>query len=113
MREWLRVCDNHKDHKEYGCHSDSDSVLPTPVPDVKRRTFTKSIRLYSSKNKEIGEYIALSHCWGDFKSEERTKFCTFKQTIEPAAKGIDIDELPRLFKKRSESLVTRQTLSLD
>lgn len=98
MREWLRVCDNHKDHKKYGCHSDSNSVLPTRVLDVKRRTFTKSIRLYISKNKEIGEYIALSHCWGDFKPEDRTKFCTFKQNIKQRRKSIDIDELPKTFR---------------
>ncbi|TAQ91312.1 hypothetical protein B7494_g294 [Chlorociboria aeruginascens] len=98
MREWLRVCDNHKDHKGYGCRSETESVLPTRVLDVKRRTFTKSIRLYCSERGEIGDYIALSHCWGDVEPEGRATFCSVKRNIKQRRRGINIDELPKTFR---------------
>ena len=106
MREWLRVCDIHKDHRSYGCRSDSASILPTRVLDLKRRTLGGSLRLYCSKNEEEGEYIALSHCWGKFKPEERAKFCTFKQNLQQRRRGIKIDELPKTF--RDAIRVTRE-----
>jgi hypothetical protein len=61
LREWLRVCD--KEHEEYGCHSEFDSVLPTRVLDLGDGMNSNSLRLYCSKKDERGDYIALSTCW--------------------------------------------------
>jgi hypothetical protein len=66
IRKWLSVCD--QDHERYGCHSKSESALPTRVLDV-GKAYLDFVGLYCSKKDEQGDYIALSHCWSQFKAE--------------------------------------------
>jgi hypothetical protein len=104
MRGWLSVCD--QEHESYGCHSKSKSVLPTRVLDVGEGAYSDSIRLYCSKENEQGDYIALSHCWGEFTDEERAIFCTFKENINDRRRGIEVPKLPKTF--RDAIRVTRE-----
>ncbi|KAH8647025.1 heterokaryon incompatibility protein-domain-containing protein [Tricladium varicosporioides] len=90
LREWLRVCD--KDHR---CYPRSDSPLPTRVLDVGDHENPDSLRLYCTTKDERGRYIALSHCWGQLKEDE--KFCTYRRNIAALCKRIDLDKLPKTF----------------
>ncbi|CZR56687.1 uncharacterized protein PAC_06576 [Phialocephala subalpina] len=96
LREWLRVCDTDKEHKEYGCYSDPTSVLPTRVLDLGDEHNPDSLRLYCSK-KDEGDYIALSHCWGSFTPGEVEDYRTLRHNFDARTESIDINKLPRTF----------------
>lgn len=89
LREWLRDCnDNHSDH---GHDSANVSELPTRVLDVGDSEKLERLLLYDTKG-ESGNYIALSHCWGN-----ATPLCTEKKTIAAHYKAIKFGDLPELF----------------
>ncbi|KAF4622802.1 hypothetical protein G7Y89_g14223 [Cudoniella acicularis] len=90
LREWLRVCDKY--HK---CHCGSDNPLPTRVLDVGDHENPDSLRLYCTTKGERGRYIALSHCWGKLK--ENQKFCTYGHNIAILRERIDFGKLPKTF----------------
>jgi hypothetical protein len=54
-----------------------------------------SLRLYCTNGDELGQYIALSHCWGKLKESQR--FCTYRRNINDLRKIIDFDKLPKTF----------------
>jgi hypothetical protein len=89
LREWLRVCD-----KDHDCSPESNTPLPTRVLDVGNQQNPELLRLYFTKGAR-GKYIALSHCWGKLKENE--KFCTYRHNITALRQGIDFNKLPKNF----------------
>lgn len=55
MRKWIKECE--QSHSDCGNDS-STNTLPSRVIDV------QSLRLHQSTNGEVGEYAALTYCWG-------------------------------------------------
>ncbi|KAF1962301.1 HET-domain-containing protein [Byssothecium circinans] len=93
LRQWLRVCDEN--HKELGCHLEASPQLPTRVLDVGGGT----LRLHVSEPDDRGDYIALSHCWGDLSDAQKRLFCTSSDNIDSRRRGRDFNvaELPQTF----------------
>ncbi|OAL27937.1 hypothetical protein AYO22_03282 [Fonsecaea multimorphosa] len=42
-------------------------------------------------------YVALSHCWGGPRDEEKKKFCTTRDNLENRLKGFGMSDLPKTF----------------
>lgn len=61
------------------------------------------VRLVDSSSIKASRYVALSHCWGPLKDNE--KFCTSKHNIEQLKACIAVESLPRMF--RDTVTVTR------
>ncbi|OAP57820.1 hypothetical protein AYL99_08558 [Fonsecaea erecta] len=80
------------------CRSDSAFALPTRVLYVGNQT--KLPYLLCTEN-EIGDYVALSHCWG---SDNTLKTTT--NTLEERQNGIDWQTLPKTFQDAIQ--VTRE-----
>jgi hypothetical protein len=81
-------------------------MLPTRVIDVGEGAYSDYIRLYCSKKDEQGDYVALSHCWGEFTDTQRAVFCTFKENINDRVRRIETSKLPKTF--RDAVRVTRE-----
>ncbi|KAM7211532.1 HET domain containing protein [Rhypophila decipiens] len=81
--------------------------LPTRVLDLGKlpgRSDLKldaDLRLYVSQDGEVGQYVALSHCWGKLQL-----ITTTKDTIDLRTKDIKFEELTRTFQDAVK--VTRQ-----
>lgn len=83
---WLRDCD-----ELHNCRTGSRySPLPTRVLFVE--TDSPIVELYETHG-DRGEYIALSHCWG-----QSHRITTTTDNIESHKRGIPIDELPKTFR---------------
>jgi len=92
FREWMRVCD--RDHESFECYPKKTSRLPSRVLDVSGNR----LRLHVSKSGERGEYVALSHCWGNLSQAHKRSFCTSSANLEPrCTRGLDINTLPKTF----------------
>lgn len=65
--------------------------MPTRLIEV-----GETVRLIESASIEPSRYVALSHCWGPLKDNQ--KFCTFKSNIEQLKIYIDDESLPRTFR---------------
>lgn len=106
IQEWLRECDNLSDHsdcrlakKGYYTSRESLPTMPTRVIDV-GSTQNNKVRLYPTVAGSKGDWIALSHPWGDGPS-----FVTTRDNLEAHLAGIDFDEMPATF--RDAVTVTR------
>ncbi len=104
LHEWLRICD--KDHKNLGCHAESDGKLPTRLLNVGDKQNPDLLRLYCTKQSDRGEYVALSHCWGKPTDEEKQKSCTFTTNIRARCQNIDFKDLAKSF--QDAVMVTRE-----
>lgn len=94
LKGWIEMCD-----KTHNCVRKQDDpnrkvCMPTMVIDVGRAGST-SLCLVETDDTVKGNYIALSHCWGDLKPEER--FCTYNDNLANLKKEIRYDSLPRSF----------------
>ncbi|KAH7394716.1 heterokaryon incompatibility protein-domain-containing protein [Pyrenochaeta sp. MPI-SDFR-AT-0127] len=98
LREWLQFCDHDTNHQRFGCGRNSNTVLPTRVVDVSNDKGPDFLSLYCSKKREKGEYIALSHCWGKLKEEDKAKFCTSPSNFHDRCRGFNMNDLPQTFK---------------
>lgn len=68
--------------------------MPTMVIDVGGAEST-SLRLVETNDSVKGDYIALSHRWGDLKPEQR--FCTYTDNLANLKQEILYDSLPKSF----------------
>lgn len=77
-------------------HSESPAKLPTRLIDVGRDN-TEPIRLVQTSQESAAKspYIALSHCWGTLRREQRC--CTYADNIDQRKAHIAYDELPPSF----------------
>ena len=98
LHAWLQQCD--EDHGKE-CHGLSFRTLPTRVIDVGPPN-SKSLRLHSSLKDEQGDYVVLSHCWGNLSLEAKQRFCTYSHNFEARSKGFNIDILPESFRDAVE-----------
>ncbi|KAF4488648.1 Mitogen-activated protein kinase kinase kinase 6 [Colletotrichum fructicola Nara gc5] len=89
IRQWLKECDNNPAHEN--CHCDENPTLPTRLLDVQ----TSTIRLIDTEGLQ-GQYLALSHPWGD--PAIHSHFCTYTSNIVRHKAGIDFNVLPDTFK---------------
>jgi hypothetical protein len=97
IKSWLCECDEH--HED--CRRIKSSRLPTRLIDVG----CEVLRLIITTKDTSGEYIALSHCWGDPKTCG-PPLKTEKKSLESRLQGIDIHELPQNF--RDAVTITRK-----
>jgi hypothetical protein len=65
--------------------------MPTRLIEV-----GETVRLIDSTSIEPSRYVALSHCWGTLKDNE--KFCTSKRNIDQLKRHINVEKLPRTFR---------------
>jgi hypothetical protein len=90
LKEWIRVCDSTHDT----CRRDNEEdilTMPTRLIEV-----GELVRLVDSASIKASRYVALSHCWGPLKDNE--KFCTSKHNIEQLKARIAVENLPRMFR---------------
>lgn len=90
LNEWIRVCDSTHDK----CRRDNAGdilTMPTRLIEV-----GEPVRLVDSASIKTSPYVALSHCWGPLKDNE--KFCTSKRNIEQLKSCIPLHSLPRTFR---------------
>lgn len=73
--------------------------MPTRVIDVGK----DMLRLVETGEDVRGEYVALSHCWGNLEKQER--FCTYTNNIKRLKAGFSYRSLPKTF--RDAITVTR------
>ncbi|KAH8719320.1 heterokaryon incompatibility protein-domain-containing protein [Phaeosphaeriaceae sp. PMI808] len=99
LRTWLRWCD-----ESYSCNKRNTNiklVLPTRllwVGNLDDKDYNPDIlHLKTSTDKREGNYIALSHCWGELPTEVKKHFCTTPDNISRRQRGFSIWELPRTF----------------
>ncbi|KAK8040027.1 hypothetical protein PG993_008438 [Apiospora rasikravindrae] len=100
IRAWRDNCDGQHE----GCYpwkTPGDlPPMPTRVIDV-----GDPLRLVeTSPGQPNARYVALSHCWGRLRNEE--KYCTTQETIASVRERIPFDRLPKTF--RDAVAVTRQ-----
>ncbi|KAF2821528.1 HET-domain-containing protein [Ophiobolus disseminans] len=89
LKEWTRVCDS--EHDTCRRNEDHKPTIPTRLIEV-----GACLRLVDAADVKSPRYVALSHCWGPLKENE--KFCTYKNNIQLLKKHIDLDTLPRTFR---------------
>ncbi|KAK2051810.1 heterokaryon incompatibility protein [Colletotrichum caudatum] len=97
LKHWIQSCDST--HQACRLHDEQTiSDMPTRLVGV-----TDPIRLLNSCTIEPTRYIALSHCWGQLKENER--FCLYQRNHSELEVHIDFDRLPKTF--RDAITVTR------
>lgn len=85
-RAWLNDCQNN--HK---CrHPPANARLPTRVLDV---SFSPSSIALVETRGMLGQYVALSHCWGT-----SPRLTANKNNFRDLTKGIPISSLPKTFR---------------
>ncbi|KAJ8130175.1 hypothetical protein O1611_g3458 [Lasiodiplodia mahajangana] len=91
---WLEHCDHN--HKNTTCRpapqTSSLKDRPTRVIDVGKKGDAK-VLLHETQPGDVGEWIALSHQWG-----EGPKFCTTRANLDHNKNGMDFEVLPETFK---------------
>ncbi|KAF2180167.1 HET-domain-containing protein [Zopfia rhizophila CBS 207.26] len=93
LREWLRKCD--QDHRE--C-SRRKRYWPTRVILVGGSDPNKLKLQERANEKELEDYIVLSHCWGTPTDEEKERFCTTSKNYDDRVnEGFSYDDLPKTF----------------
>jgi hypothetical protein len=104
LQHWLNDCDNHHTCRplEYapGFALGSKTRLPTRLIDVSFEACDDSkVRLWETLPEDDGEWVALSHRWGDHH------FSTTPENLQEHLNGIKLSTLPATF--RDAVAVTR------
>jgi hypothetical protein len=89
IKTWLRECDSHATCQTQASKNEGVNA-PTRLLEVGH-----NIRLVDASSIRSRPYVALSHCWGPLKPEE--KFCTYQENIEVFRRTIPFDDLPKTF----------------
>lgn len=105
LRAWLHQCDGHEACISY---ANNNFELPTRVIDVGKSGDEVVLRL--SAELSDCSYIALSHCWGKYKLQDKQQICTHASNYEHRKRGFSIRDLPKTFQDAIE--VTRQLRKL-
>lgn len=86
------------DAKHRSCHLQEQLPLPTRLIEVgtKERPTLRLVETENEKTNSIGNYIALSHPWGD--TTAYPLFCTMPDDVKNFKKSIPWDHLPATFK---------------
>ncbi|KAL6790911.1 hypothetical protein J3E68DRAFT_411615 [Trichoderma sp. SZMC 28012] len=91
LNQWIRLCDETHDCMPLKETAAISNNMPTRVIDVRHN----SIRLVETSNITNDHYVALSHCWGKLKKEER--FCTYAHNIDALKMNVPYKALPKTF----------------
>ncbi|KAK8134996.1 hypothetical protein PG984_007008 [Apiospora sp. TS-2023a] len=104
MRTWLDTC-NHRHQDCYPWKRTEDLPrMPTRVIEV-GTVAEPVLRLVETSTGQLrAKYVALSHCWGQLKDED--KFCTTDDSIKDNKTSMPFDRLPKNF--RDAVTVTRE-----
>ncbi|KAI1415115.1 HET-domain-containing protein [Hypoxylon sp. FL1857] len=89
-RGWVQSCDDN--HARCNAARQLD-YLPTRVIDVSRQE--DKVFVTETDGLQRGRYIALSHCWGEFKPIQTTVI----SLPEFRTHGIDVESLPKTFRE--------------
>lgn len=89
LKQWIQVCDC--EHESCSRDGEYKPAIPTRLVEVR-----DGLRLVEAADIKSSQYIALSHCWGPLKDDE--KFCTYKRNIGQLKAHIDFGTLPRTFR---------------
>ncbi|KAI3581763.1 heterokaryon incompatibility protein-domain-containing protein [Fusarium oxysporum f. sp. albedinis] len=95
IRSWFATCHDHHE----GCRvttaelisEDYEAILPTRLIDIDR--IAEGVVTLVDTTGTRGSFCALSYCWGSSKQKRTTK-----TTLSEHQNGIDINELPQVFK---------------
>jgi Heterokaryon incompatibility protein (HET) len=87
LRKWLQECDNSHDCSRRRLYTPA-RVIFVGGEDPNR------LKLLENAS---GDYIALSHCWGNPNDEEKERFCTTRKNYADRAVGFNYDDLPKTF----------------
>jgi hypothetical protein len=102
LRAWLERCNN-----EHKCKIDAITKdnFPTRVIDIGE---ARNDLLVLQDSKEIAacSYVALSHCWGEYKPGDKERICTHRDNLEQRKHGFRVQDLPKTFQDAID--VTRQ-----
>ncbi|KAL6835734.1 hypothetical protein J3E69DRAFT_352248 [Trichoderma sp. SZMC 28015] len=90
LKQLIDSCDKTHDCMSITEGTAQSNYMPTRVIDV-----SSCLRLIETSNGIKGNYVALSHCWGNLKKEDR--FCTYTHNIEILKKEIPYKSLPKSF----------------
>jgi hypothetical protein len=89
IRNWNATCEST--HKK--CHTTRQNMTPSLPTRVLEIQGYRQIRLYTSQSNERGQYVCLSHCWGDTMPLQTTS-TTIRHFEET---GIPWETLPKTF----------------
>ena len=90
VKQWINDCvQNHA-----RCGDPHANVLPTRVIDVGSDIIEPRIHLTGS---EIGQYVALSHCWGSNQANS-SRLVTVKSSLKRQQDGIPFGSFPKTFR---------------
>ncbi|PSN70821.1 HET-domain-containing protein, partial [Corynespora cassiicola Philippines] len=100
VQEWPQYCsENH-----IYCRSLRPNILPARTLDIGSKDGSQEPLLHVNETGEEGQWIALSHCWGD---EKTGSFCrTLANNLAQHCRGIPLNTLPPTF--RDAIIVTRK-----
>jgi hypothetical protein len=101
LRAWLEQCNEH--HTCKGAITLDD--LPIRVIDIGEAS-NDPLVLRNSNEIDACSYVALSHCWGEYRPGEKQSICTHKDNWEQRKVGFQVQDLPKTFQDAIE--VTRQ-----
>jgi hypothetical protein len=102
LRAWLERCNN-----EHKCKMDAitEDNFPTRVIDIGEAR-NDPLVLRDSKAIDACSYVALSHCWGEYKPGDKQTICTHRGNLEQRKAGFQVQDLPKTFQDAIQ--VTRQ-----
>ena len=101
-KEWLDRCQKNEDGQYMDCATSEGTWLPTRLLDVRHASKTSALRLVSSKQvsdafPEDKRYITLSHCWGEWGSQEMPVLTSTNERDRHET-GISIEKIPQTFR---------------
>lgn len=99
-RAWLRRC-----NADHDCNKRTrldKSRFPTRVLDISNfhgaESHPDDIRLLEAAKRTGDDYIALSHCWGNYPDGFKKTYCTTANNIDQRLSGFRISDLPKTFR---------------
>ncbi|KAH8659799.1 hypothetical protein BX600DRAFT_522405 [Xylariales sp. PMI_506] len=110
LKEWIRACDASHGACRHDSSIEEDGttqVLPTRLVEVGQTLRLVESSSISHITISTVRYVALSHCWGPLKSNER--FCTYKHNLDDFKNSLNFDAMPRLFQ---DAVITARGLGV-
>lgn len=86
MRQWIKECE--RSHPDCGI----EPTVTTPLPD--RVIDVQSLRLHQSFEGEVGEYAALTYCWGC----DKVPGALVEANLQALMQGIPVELFPQTIK---------------
>ena len=97
LKTWLGECREHHETCSSSPRGQGGMKLPTRILDLTGSLDSPSkpedvqLRLRETSSDEVGEYVALSYCWGE---DPQNHFKTTRQNLQQRIDGIDFGDIP-------------------